>query len=933
MNRDVTASHLAGVSEREAEVLAALGEHLSNAQIASRMHISVRTVESHVSSLLRKFQVEDRRALADLAPADHLTQGELTGRPVAWTSFIGRERELASVQAALSESRLVSLVGPGGVGKTRLAAAVAERAAASFPYGGAFVDLVPVREGFVAQAVAAVVGVTEHPQQPLDEVVIQELGRGRMLLVLDNCEHLLDATAAFTERLLTACPELTVLTTSRERLGAPGERTIRVPPLSLVSEDTGGPLGSEAEALFLDRATAADPDFADEFSQVGRLCMRLDGMPLAIELAAARSATLGVDGLLAGLSDHLQLLAGGRGSDRRHRSLRHVIDWSHDLLDDGERALFRRLGVFSGGFDLDGGVAVTPDGERGQVADLIGRLADKSLLVHRRDGGQSRWRLLETVRAYALAKLDEAGEESATRARHLAWACATAERLERSIEEGRPWRDEFDAVADDLRAALTTAPAGPGPQDAHRLGRALGHLSYARGFMVEGQAHYETTATRAPHPGQAAADLRLAADVALANMRADEAFDLLVAAAERAAAAGDDSARAIALAFAVVVADRAPADFPEEIPHQRLCELLAIATGIAPAGDPVVEAYLTAAAAWNIEPDKTIPDAAQSAAALNAARAIDDPALISGALDAVTASLAVSGQMRAAYELTAERVRLLDRLPRHDPRAGFEVTDIFHMANEYALMAGDIPAALANARQVQFEAVMLGQPHNSASQLVLPLVLRGAFDEAVEHAGSMWRAWQRAGQPAARWMAPSVYATALAHGLRGQAAERQTWRDNALLVIGGPDPGRHRNLHTFALFADARIELHLGRLDRAFGHVRDVITPDARWQDTVHWYYDAYAWAIAAEVAVAAGAPDAAARLAAAEPAGAENLWAAACLDRARGRLGDREALERSVAGWERIDARFERAVTLLLLDDRAAEGRVELAALGCPLP
>jgi len=445
------------------------------------------------------------------------------------------------------------------VGKTRLAAAVAEQAARSFPYGGAFVDLVPVREGFVAQAVAAVLGVTEHPQQPLDDVVVEELRRGRSLLVLDNCEHLLDATAAVIERLLASCPELTVLTTSRERLGVPGERTIRVPPLSLVSADTGGPTGSEAEALFLDRATAADPDFVDEHSRVGQLCARLDGMPLAIELAAARIASLGVDGLLAGLADHLQLLAGGRGADHRHRSLRDVIDWSHDLLDDAERALFRRLGVFAGGFDLDGAVAVTPAGDRGTIADLIGRLADKSLLVHR----QSHWRLLETVRAYALSKLDTAGEEPGTRLRHLGWAASTAEELETRIAAAKSWRDDFDAVADDLRAALGGAAPGPGQDNAaHRLGRALGHLSYARGFMVESGQHYRETATRAPVDGDAVADLRMAADVALANMRGDEAFELLVQAADRADVAGDAAARAAALAFAVTIADRAPSDFP-----------------------------------------------------------------------------------------------------------------------------------------------------------------------------------------------------------------------------------------------------------------------------------------------------------------------------------------------------------------------------------
>ncbi|MFL6143345.1 MAG: ATP-binding protein [Labedaea sp.] len=929
----MTAGHLAGISEREAEVLAALGDRLSNSQIGRRLHISVRTVESHVSSLLRKFGVDDRRALAELAPRLRPATGELAGKPQAWTSFVGRERERASVLAALSESRLVSLVGPGGVGKTRLAAAAAERAAVSFAGGGAFVDLVPVREGFVVQAVAAVLGVTEHPQQPLDEVVLEALNQDRMLLVLDNCEHLLDAVAAFTERLLAACPGLTVLVTSRERLGVPGERTIRVPPLSLVSADTGGPLGSEAEALFLDRASAADPDFVDEHALVGQLCARLDGMPLAIELAAARIASLGLDGLLAGLADHLQLLAGGRGADHRHRSLRDVIDWSHDLLDEAERALFRRLGVFTGGFDLDGAAAITAD-DRSMVADLIGRLADKSLLVHRRDGARSRWRMLETVRAYALAELDTAGEEADARARHLAWAATAAVELERRITAGKPWREEFDAIADDLRGALDTAAPGPGPDGAaHRLGRALGHLSYARGFMVESGQHYRVTAVRAPDDGQAIGDLRLAADVALANMRGDEAFELLIQAADKAEVAGDDAARATALSFAVTVADRAPADFPEEVPYERLCELLDTAHRVAPRDDPVVAAYLAAAAAWNSVPTKITPDRELSATALAAARTAGDPALISGALDAVTCTLSRDGRLRHAYTLNSERVRLLNRLPRHDPRAGFEITDIFHMANEFALMAGELPAALTNARRVQLESVMLGQPHNSASQLVLPLTLQGHFDEARQHAEGMWRAWQRAGRPAARWMSSAVYAVALLSGLCGDEAGRDTWRGNAELVIGGPDPTGHRNLHLFSVFADARTELHLGRLDRALAAVAGVSEPGARWYVAGHWYYDAYAWAIAAEVAVAAGTADAAGRLAAAEPTGHENLWAAACLDRARGRLGDRAALERSVRGWDLIGARFERACTLLLLDDRADEGRAELTALGAALP
>ena len=184
-------------------------------------------------------------------------------------------------------------------------------------------------------------------------------------------------------------------------------------------------------------------------------------MPLAIELAAARSASLGVDGLLAGLDDHLRLLAGSRGGQERHRSLRAVIDWSYDLLDENERAMFRRVGAFVGGFDLDAATAVWPDGNRGMVADLVGRLTDKSLLRHRRGPDGSRWQMLETIRAYALDRLAASGEEAAVRDAHLIWAASVSADLEQRAETGQQWRGAFDTVADDLRAALARNP-GPG---------------------------------------------------------------------------------------------------------------------------------------------------------------------------------------------------------------------------------------------------------------------------------------------------------------------------------------------------------------------------------------------------------------------------------------------------------------------------------------
>jgi predicted ATPase/DNA-binding CsgD family transcriptional regulator len=402
----------AGLSEREVEVLGALGEHLSNAQIASRLHVSVRTVETHVSSLLRKLGVADRRALAALAPGlvtpeTSSAAGVVRGLPATWTPFIGRTREQAELVESLEGSRLVTLLGPGGVGKTRLAGEVARQLGPTLPFGAAFVELVSTRPGFFVQTVASVLGVSERPGQTLRDAVFARLRPGQSLLVLDNCEHLVDDAAEFLTTLLGETTGLRVLTTSRARIGVPSERVVPLSGLSLIAPSTDGAAGSEAVALFFDRARTLDATFDADPAVVGELCAQLDGMPLAIELATARSAALGIAGLRAGLTDRLRLLSGGRGGDERHRSLRAVLDWSHDLLDDEERTTLRRLGRFVGDFDIAAASAVTglPAAE---VADLVGRLADKSLLVHRPGGG--RWSLLETVRAYALDKLTEAGE-------------------------------------------------------------------------------------------------------------------------------------------------------------------------------------------------------------------------------------------------------------------------------------------------------------------------------------------------------------------------------------------------------------------------------------------------------------------------------------------------------------------------------------------
>ncbi|MGW3773197.1 ATP-binding protein [Actinomadura verrucosospora] len=883
------------VSEREAEVLAALGARMSNAQIARRLHISVRTVESHVSSLLRKYGVPDRWALAELAGSGARDPGRVAGLPVSGTTFVGRDAERAALLAALEEARLVTLLGPGGVGKTRLAAVVAGDAAALFPSGGAFVDLVPVRAGFAARAVATALGVTEGSHQPLEEAVAARLGTGRSLLVLDNCEHLADEAAALAGRVLAACPGTRVLVTSRERLGVPGERCVPVAPLSL---------GSDAERLFRDRALAADPGFAAEPEVVAELCARLDGMPLTIELAAARAASLGATGLLAALEDALRLLSGGRGGQERHRSLGAVLSWSHDLLADEERALFRRLGVFAGAFDIDAAAAVGGDGgggggaDRAGVADLLGRLVDKSLVVHVR-GRTGRWRLLETVRAFALARLADAGEEDGTRARHLRWAAAAASAAEGRL--GDPgWRDDFDAMAADLRAALASCPR---PDEAtYRLASALAHLTFARRNLLESFAHHRTAAALAPDPGSAARELRAGAGCAHVSTTSNQhVFDLLLEAAERARGAGDDRGRAIDLARAVETACRFPEAFEARVPRERLRGLLAEASAAGRDGDPEVAARMAVARAWLAGPGEGVPDAGLATAAVAAARAAGDPVLTSSALCAAGTAALRAGRLREANRITRERLRLLASMDRDDPYCAPEVCNTYGRACIYAIMAGDLRGGMAAAR-AGMEDDLLRDTHITAGRLVQPLALTGRFRDAIGHGERMWDRWERAGRPAPRWMLASVCATALACGMSGDRERAALWRARVARAADGPAAA--------VAFVDARLALHDGSFDDAEPLVHEAFAAGAPLDP-----YLAYARAAGAELAVAAGLPDAAELLAEADPLAEENRWAAACLARARGRLaGDADGLARAAESWDALGAEAERDFTRELL-------------------
>jgi non-specific serine/threonine protein kinase len=401
------------------------------------------------------------------------TAGPPTNLPISLTSFIGREREIAEVTRLLagppSESRLLTLTGAGGCGKTRLALRVAGEALGDFPDGVWLVELAALADpALVAGAVAMAVGVREVPGRALTESLVDHLRDRTLLLILDNCEHLVAAAAGLADVLLRSCPRLRVLATSREPLGSAGETIWRVPsltlpPLSAADAPLLEPLTRyEAVRLFVERARAAVPAFAPSAENAPALveiCRRLDGIPLAIELAAARVRVFSAAQIAARLDDRFRLLtAGPRTALPRQQTLRATVDWSYDLLAEPERALLRRLSVFAGGWTFEAAEAVAAgDGiQTHAVLDLMAQLVDKSLVIAEEQRGAVRYRLLETIRAYARDRLLEAGEAERTRDRHLAYFLGLAEEAEPRLRgaEERVTLDRLEAEHANLQAAL-----------------------------------------------------------------------------------------------------------------------------------------------------------------------------------------------------------------------------------------------------------------------------------------------------------------------------------------------------------------------------------------------------------------------------------------------------------------------------------------------
>ena len=461
------------------------------------------------------------------------------------TSFVGREKEADALRRLLQTTRLVTLTGPGGVGKTRLALHVAASLLDTFADGVRLVELAALSDAVrLPFAVASQLGVADAPGQSDAEALTGALRGRRMLVILDNCEHLVEACARWVDGVLRACPMLSILVTSREPLGIQGEQLWSVQPLDVPNARWAEGLtlhprliGSASVQLFVERAAALQPDFAltaENAVAVVRICRQLDGLPLAIELAAGRVPILFPGGIAARLDHPLRLLTGGsRAAPPRQQTLRATLDWSYSLLTPAERTLFRRTSVFASGWTLaaaemvcaggrpgrdnagDEGDLPDPDADDiqpGDVLDLLARLVDKSLVVAEEQGGEGRFRLLETMRQYAAEKLQTTGEAGRLHRRHHDWCMDLALRFE--VEWRGPdqvaWFARLEREHDNLRAALTwsLAMAGAGdsasvsPVDAGlRLGGALWHFWEVRGYLSEGRS-WLAGLLALPTPGQ-----------------------------------------------------------------------------------------------------------------------------------------------------------------------------------------------------------------------------------------------------------------------------------------------------------------------------------------------------------------------------------------------------------------------------------------------
>jgi non-specific serine/threonine protein kinase len=435
--------------------------------------------------------------VSETLPANH-------NLPVQLTSFIGREGEVKKVRQLLEETRLLTLTGSGGCGKTRLSLQATFGMLEVFPDGIWFIELASLTDAtLIPQAIAAALGIQDQARRPMLEVLGDYLAKRQMLLIVDNCEHLIEECARCVLSLLRSAPSIRIIATSREPLGLAGEAIFYVPSLNVPDPDrrwNPEKLAQfEAVRLFVDRAASGAPGFSlteNHAQSIAEICVRLDGIPLAIELASARTKYMPVEQIVSRLDDRFQLLTGGnRGTLPRHQTLRAAIDWSYDLLSEGEQVFFRRLSAFTGGWTLEAAAAVctnhgVPEME---TLDQLARLVDKSLVLYSEQSSRGRYRMLETVRQYAMARLEETGEMAAVRQKHAEYFLSFAEKaapylmsVDRSV-----WLEQLDEEHSNLRTALSWFDDQGAGEPGLALSSFLWRFWEIRGHLGEGRKWLE----------------------------------------------------------------------------------------------------------------------------------------------------------------------------------------------------------------------------------------------------------------------------------------------------------------------------------------------------------------------------------------------------------------------------------------------------------
>jgi predicted ATPase/DNA-binding CsgD family transcriptional regulator len=453
-----------------------------------------------VRRLADGLQLDSAERAALIASTREIVAPERSSLPVQLTSFIGRGSELAEIASLLETRPLVTLTGPGGVGKTRLAIQSAARLQSSVADGVWLVELAALVDArLVPQAVARTLGVREYAGRALMDVLVEALYAKQLLLLMDNCEHLVDACAELANRLLQGCPRLRILATSREPLNVAGETVWQVPPLRVPDRREAISLAdvesSEAVQLFVDRARNSTPDFAltdQNIYAVGQVCQRLEGIPLAIELAAARMRILPVEEIAVRLDDHFTLLStGARTSPTRHQTLRATVAWSYALLTGPEREMFEQLSVFAGGWTLEAveAICVGSDLDSIEVLDVLGRLLEKSLVIADQSITPTRYRMLEMLRQYGAECLRARHAENEVRRRHATYFLELLERAEEAITGARQAAclDLLEQEHDNLRAALRWAMESGEIQHGLRLCWIMWRFWWVRGYLSEGR--------------------------------------------------------------------------------------------------------------------------------------------------------------------------------------------------------------------------------------------------------------------------------------------------------------------------------------------------------------------------------------------------------------------------------------------------------------